>query len=521
VSTPIVSLRRPAQEQQRPWNPVSGRITVGKDILELLSTSMYIDPMSIYREYVQNSADAIDDARETGILAGHMPGRIDFNIDLETRTVRIRDNGIGVPSADFVERLTAFGASRKRGRNSRGFRGVGRLAGVGYCQELLFRTRASGEKLVSEMRWDCRQLKHLMRAEDRHKHLRDLVLEAVTVRQLPSTGVPSHFFEVELRSIIRHKNDQLLDANAINAYLSQVGPVPFSPDFRFGPAINSALRSQIDLGEVEINLPGMDHPVYRPHRDHVELGGKNKDACTELEIISIPGMDGETAAIGWVLHHGYTGALPTQTLQKGLRLRVGNIQVGDHRLLDDLFPEPRFNGWCIGEVHIADSRIVPNGRRDNFEQNTHYLNLLTHLTLGARGLTKRCRTSSMRRNRWREFLREIEIAKEKLAIVQQGALGRTERARLLREVHAAIAEAKRVAQGELFAPPEDAQPERELQKLAREVAKVTGENGAPSPLAHLSRVHRQAYQQVFSLIYECAPNRSVAKAIVDRIITRL
>jgi molecular chaperone HtpG len=482
---------------------------------------MYVDPMSIYREYVQNSADAIDDAREAGILADSMPGRIDFGIDLETRTVRIRDNGIGVPNTDFVERLTAFGASQKRGRNSRGFRGVGRLAGLGYCQELLFRTRSSGENFVNEMRWDCRQLKHLMRSEDRHRHLRDMILDVVTVRQLPSTGVPSHFFEVELRSIIRHKNDQLLDATAINAYLSQVGPVPFSPEFRFGPAITSAMRPHVNLGEVEINLPGMAHPVYRPHRNHIELGGKDKNACAELEMISMPGMDGETAAIGWVLHHGYTGALPSQTLQKGLRLRVGNIQVGDYRLLDDLFPESRFNGWCIGEVHIADSRIVPNGRRDNFEQNTHYLNLLTHLTPVARNLTKRCRSSSIRRNRWREFLREIESAKEKLAIIQQGALGRTDRAHLLREVHAAVAEAKRVAQGELFAPPEDAQPERELQKLVREVAKVTGENRESSPLAHLPRVHRQAYQQVFSLIYECAPNRSVAKAIVDRIITRL
>src|SRR5262249_40933967 len=153
--------------------------------------------------------------------------------------------------------------------------------------------------------------------------------------------------------------------------------------------------------------------------------------------------------------------------------------------------------------------------------NTHYLNVLTYLTLVARNVAKRCRASSIRRNRWRDFLRGIEIARENLAIIKQGAIGRTERARLLREVHGAIAQAERVVQGELFAPPEDAQPERELQKLAREVAKVTGEDSAASPLAHLSRTQRQAYQQVFSLIYECAPNRSVAKAIVDRIIARL
>ena len=36
-----------------------GPFTVGKDILELLSSSMYVNPLAIYREYVQNAVDAI------------------------------------------------------------------------------------------------------------------------------------------------------------------------------------------------------------------------------------------------------------------------------------------------------------------------------------------------------------------------------------------------------------------------------------------------------------------------------
>ena len=41
----------------------AGAPVVGKDVLELLSTAMYVDPLTIYREYVQNAADAIDEAR--------------------------------------------------------------------------------------------------------------------------------------------------------------------------------------------------------------------------------------------------------------------------------------------------------------------------------------------------------------------------------------------------------------------------------------------------------------------------
>ncbi len=51
------------------WDAGPERIAIGKDVLELLSTSMYVDPMTVYREYVQNAADAIDDARSAKLLS--------------------------------------------------------------------------------------------------------------------------------------------------------------------------------------------------------------------------------------------------------------------------------------------------------------------------------------------------------------------------------------------------------------------------------------------------------------------
>ena len=43
-------------------------IVIGKDVLELVSSAMYVDPLTIYREYLQNAADAIDDAHAAGTL---------------------------------------------------------------------------------------------------------------------------------------------------------------------------------------------------------------------------------------------------------------------------------------------------------------------------------------------------------------------------------------------------------------------------------------------------------------------
>eukprot|EP01037_Dinobryon_pediforme_P026385 gene26385-28890_t len=125
--------------------PANEQIVIGKDILELVSSSMYVDPMTIYREYVQNAADAIDEARGASLLRPDEAGVVEIGFDLPSRTIRIRDNGIGVGWDRFVRTLVGLGGSAKRGTQARGFRGVGRLAGLGYAQELIFRSRIEGE----------------------------------------------------------------------------------------------------------------------------------------------------------------------------------------------------------------------------------------------------------------------------------------------------------------------------------------------------------------------------------------
>jgi molecular chaperone HtpG len=504
------------------WDRLSGPITVGKDILELLSSSMYISPLSIYREYIQNAADAIDEARAVGVLKSDEAGRVDIMIDRVTRTFRIRDNGVGLDGSRFVDRLTSFGASAKRGRGFRGFRGVGRLAGIGYAQELIFRARGNGDQSIRELRWDCRKLKELLRSENGNVDLEELVFEAVTVREAAGQGWPSHFFEVEVRGIVRHKNDHLLDPDAISAYLAQVAPVPFSPTFIHAGAINDAVGESVNMGEVEIFLPDSLMPVYRPYRQEIDLGGGKSDAVKEIELINIPSLEGGTAAIGWVLHHGYTGALPGNALVKGLRLRVGNVQIGDERLLDDVFPESRFNGWCIGEIHVVDPRVIPNGRRDHFEQNAHYGNLLTHLTPVARNITRRCRTVSIQRNRLRECLRQLELAKERVEIIKQGTLPKREQARLLRDALAAISVAERLRSSSFFGQVEGERSiARRIDRLRRQLDRIKNTEMIAPSLGALPAAQRNTYQQVFSMIYECAPNRTVAKAIIDRIMDRL
>jgi hypothetical protein len=143
----------------------------------------------------------------------------------------------------------------KRGAGARGFRGVGRLAGLGYCQELTFRSRTVGDTRVSIMRWDCRRLKELLRSEVSESDLHAVLAEIVSIESCDGHDYPRHFFEVELKHLIRHKNDVLLNEHAVRHYLSQVAPVPFSPKFTLAPDINQFLAKfglGKDKGYVEI-----------------------------------------------------------------------------------------------------------------------------------------------------------------------------------------------------------------------------------------------------------------------------
>lgn len=512
-----------AQDRQSEvsWTGYKDSIVVGKDILELLSTSMYVDPVTIYREYIQNAADAIDEARRLGVLEASVPGRVDISIDPVARVVRIRDNGLGVPRDDFATRLTAFGASPKRCSRARGFRGVGRLAGIGYCQELVFRSRTGLEDTVNELRWDCRKVKANLRSSHFRGDLRNLVNQIVETREIEGNGLPRRFFEVELRSIVRHRNDCLLNPIAIEGYLSQVAPVPFSPEFRFADEIVTALDSHVAFGNLEVRIAGMERPIFRPHRNCFQISKGVVDEFTELELIEVPALENGIAAMGWILHHGYKGAIPAPAKIKGLRLRSGNMQVGDDRLLEGLFPEQRFNSWSVGEIHVTDERIVPNGRRDQYEENVHYHNLINHISPFARGIGNRCRTSSLKRNWLREFERRRLAVKQTMTVLRQGSLAPAERRELEADVDDRLCAMEKIACRDVLATESKQKLRPVLSRMRRQFSKLRGRKDRAKPLSRMPRHKSRIYEHAFGLIYKCSPNTGAAKALIDRILRRL
>ena len=281
---------------------LSAPLVVGKDVLELLSSAMYIEPLTIYREYIQNAADAIDEASLAGFYSKAVPPAIEISVDPALRLAKIRDNGVAVAAKTFERTLTAIGGSKKRGTAARGFRGVGRLAGLGYCQTLVMRSKAKDDEEVSELHWDCKRLKELLR-DPKDASLSQIVSEIVTVETSPAEGHRSHYFEVELRDLIRYKNDALLNDATVMDYLGQVGPVPFSPKFSFGPRIQQFLGEFNAWKTYNILLNGK--PVFRPYSDACEVRQRIEAKFTDVETFQIPAVADGIDAVGWILHSEY------------------------------------------------------------------------------------------------------------------------------------------------------------------------------------------------------------------------
>jgi hypothetical protein len=387
----------------KPKTLVDADIVVGKDILELLANAMYIDPLTIYREYVQNAADSIDEARMANLSMDDP--HITIHLDQATRSVRIRDNGESIPNGEFVKRITAIGASHKRGTTLRGFRGVGRLSGLGYCQELIFRGKAEGDSKIVEVSWNSRSLKEKIRSVSYSGSLIDIIREVVSYKEFPATDKAERFFEVELRKVQRLKNDLLMNEQAIRSYLSQVAPVPFHPDFSFGDEVQKFLTERGIRPPIRVELDDGAGPIYHRARNTIEFNPKVSDTLRGVEYIELFGDDGELSAFGWIADHAYMGAIPKRLGLAGIRLRAGNIQVGDETLLAPLYPEIRFAAWAMGDIHVASKKIIPNGRRDDFEHTVHYTWLQSELSAKAAELAHRIRTRSQQRQR----LRNVQI----------------------------------------------------------------------------------------------------------------
>lgn len=356
-------------------------ITIGKYTLESLTFGMYLDPMILYREYLQNAVDSIDDARDRGIME-LSESRILIELDRKEHAITIQDNGLGIPRKEAAHRLLAVGSSDKSIEDRRGFRGVGRLVGLSYCRELVFETSCYGESVGTEVTFDCSLLNELL-VPGRFEHYDlETALRAITSVNYFRAEPSDHFFRVTLRDV--SGSQVIMDLERVAEYVAQVAPLPYdSSIFSHAEEIHQAFsRHGLELTEYNVFIRqtgGEEQQLFKPYCDRFQADRARK-AADQLEEVVVEEIEdgGRLQALLWYGNCHFYGTILDDRI-KGLRFRKGNIQVGDRFTLNHLFKEERFNGWFQGEVFVLDSRVIPNTRRDDFERNENYQTLLQGL----------------------------------------------------------------------------------------------------------------------------------------------
>jgi len=482
---------------------------VGVALLDLVTGGMYVDPLIMFREYIQNAADAIE------LLPNPQEGKIEIEIDTVERNVRISDNGPGLYHRQAIEALVPISRSCKDYKHNRGFRGIGRMCGLAFAKSIVFRTRASTETTVTSILWDGDKLRSCIHQDF---SIADTVACCVRVDQKPSQNAPTSFFQVELLGISRQAA-VALNRIAVRDYISEVGPIAFGDSFPFRTEVKKILEEYKSLHEIEIYLrdnskkPAIDDvSITKPHSDDMVMLGANSGKFCELEIVKVPSQSGGgLAAVGWIAHSNYQGALPRSLGFRCLRARSGNIQIGGETIFDHLFSESRFNRWCVGEIHILSPEIIPNGSREYFELNVHLRNLENHLRQVCRNIERQCRLASRHRNQFRKLGALIEDARAIFFLVSSGYLPSTDSKRLISKLREKISAN---SQEPLI---EDSEKQRhQLNSLRNKLDNIEIES--VNRLATRSADEQRVYRNIFLALTETAPSLSKAKETIESIM---
>ena len=392
---------------------MSANPIVGGDLLRLITAGMYDNPLVLYREYLQNAADAI-------ASRGKGSGSVRVKIDPFHSQVTILDDGTGLSPEEAAHRLIDVGRSAKHRELDRGFRGIGRLSALAFAERVQFTTRTHAAESPTQVTWSGRALRDLDLAR---VDASTAIKECTTIRQLTDGGWPERFFQVTVDRINRHAASTLLNEDAVRSYIGEVCPVPMASRFPLASEVRAFLTDHTDYFVLDVRVNDDSRPVERSFAEVIPLTDRYGAAFERLETRVIPQLDGdEPAAIVWLAHTPYAGSIPRRLGVRGLRARAGNIQIGTDRVFEHLFLEPRFNGWCVGEVHIIDKRLVPNGRRDYFEPNPHLRNIENHLGAIAHEISSRCRRASSQRNKLRNISSAIHRVKRAHDLATSGYL---------------------------------------------------------------------------------------------------
>lgn len=352
--------------------PVPFEPFFGGFVLETLTIGMYGEARNAIREYIQNGFDSVQRAIDELKTLKPGEGLIEIEMAVDRKSLIIRDNGAGLSAKSAATVLTRVGASGKSHRRNAGFRGIGRLAGIVFSNTVTFITKAKGEREQTTVIFDGKAMRAAMApGKGSTKSAQELLKDTVKAHRTPHKEVQKHFFEVRLEGLT-DPPDECRSAKELYDFVSQVAPVPYPDDFPYREKLTIAARETgIDIEEVRITIKdgsGRPKRVTKPYGLEYEFESGDV-VLSDCEIHKSP--TGRWWA--WVGKKDESGAYTDEKVS-GLRIRVRNIQIDGTEIVRDIFRDhaksnARFQDYFLGEIFVEPSALVPNARRDGFEDD--------------------------------------------------------------------------------------------------------------------------------------------------------
>jgi molecular chaperone HtpG len=205
-------------------------------------------------------------------------------------------------------------------------------------------------------------------------------------------------------------------------------------------------------------------------------------------------------------------------------LRVGNILVGDASLLDSCFPQARFNGYTVGEIHVTTRDLVPNGRRDDFQDSEMKTDFLLGVEKIAYPIEKKAYHDSQRKS----AVKPIEIAKQTVIKVdkqrERGFISEGEKKEAMAELRISDQGLTDIQKKRNVSDTDKEKAETESEKLKTLLAEV--KETVPSIDGALegttfSRKDKETIRKVLEAVYELYEKTDSRNQLIERVLQKL
>lgn len=303
-----------------------------------------------------------------------------------------------------------IGYSKKDPDKTFGFRGIGIWSGIAVADTVWIITKKKGMDHNLVLQIDAKSIRKDIDSRA-SKSLPVLLSEHVSTSTTPAP-LDQHGTQVGLENIVPELRAEF-ESEKVRSYMSQYLPVDLHPEFVYKKEINSELRRFVNsyrTWQIFLN----DQQIFRPPSKSKSLdptaSPTDKSTAADLEkpkFGSIKNQKNEIIGYYWACLHSTRGII-RDVDQKGLVFKLRNFTVGDRFIIPPLIKgSPNLLDWAIGEVHVINTKILPDAERMKFESSPEREELLLAIPLGLKDIIESARKKSA-----------IETAEERIGEAQ-------------------------------------------------------------------------------------------------------